>query len=220
MLQAKKTPFLTTSTTRLRNQSWHRRLGNHVQSHWRLITIGVGFAFLVVVCTGGVFIYNGYKRNQGLRALQEGVQLLQSGTAGDAAARLEDAERMLPKGEARTLTLLLLGKALAEQQQFDAENQIYERLLAQAGPHNYVKQLALMKLGQNAEQADDFSRAQELYKEAADLEGPIQGIALLARAGVLERADDDKTAQSLYGEFLESYADSPLADVVQQKRDE
>jgi tetratricopeptide (TPR) repeat protein len=188
--------------------------------HWRRIVIGVGAVFLVIVCAGGVFIYHGYKRNQGLRALQEGVHLLNSGTTVEATARLEEAERLLPKGEARTLALLLLGKAFAEQQQFDAEKHAYERLLEQDGSQNYLKQLALMKLGHAAERAGDFSRAQELYKEAADLEGPAQGLALLARARVLEEADEDATVQSLYDEFLEGYAGSPLADVVQQKRNE
>jgi tetratricopeptide (TPR) repeat protein len=223
VLQTKKTPLLTTSPTKLRRsraQSWYRRLGDHVQLHGRRIVIGVGAVFLVIVCAGGVFIYNGYKRNQGLRALQEGVQLLRSGTTEEATARLEEAERLLPKGEARSLALLLLGKAFAEQEQFDAEKHAYERLLGQAGPQNYIKQLALMKLGHAAERAGDFSRAQELYGEAAELEGPAQGLALLARARVLEQVDEDTTAQSLYDKFLDDYAGSPLADVVQQKRNE
>jgi tetratricopeptide (TPR) repeat protein len=192
-------------------------VGDWLQYHWRTLVMYSGIALLGVMCVLGIVLYRGYQNNQGLRFLQEGIFLLQQGKGEEATALLEGAIGRLRKGEPRTLALFFLGKSLSKQQKQEEEKQIYREIATRAETTNYVKQFALMGLAQAAEKDQEFSQAQQLYKEAAAIEGPAQGLALLAEARILEQMDDKNTAQLLYSKFLEEYTDSPLIEIIQQK---
>jgi tetratricopeptide (TPR) repeat protein len=180
--------------------------------------VAVGAVLIVILGAGGVMLlYRGYRQNQGLAALHEGIRLLQDGKAGEAVPQLEQAGHALPRGEARLLALFFLAQARAAQQQKDAENKVYEALIAQAGKEHYLKQFALIQLGRDAEQKQEFSRARQFYERAAAMSGPQQGLALLAAARVRQRLGQDEAAREAYAKFLADRPDSPLADVVQQQ---
>jgi tetratricopeptide (TPR) repeat protein len=192
-------------------------VGDWLQYHWRTLVLYSGMVLGVIICVAGVFLYREYQNNQGLRFLQEGMVLLQQGKEREATVLLEDAIGRLRKGEPRMLALFFLGKSLSKQQKQEEEKQVYKEIAARAETTNYIKQFALMELAQNAEKDQEFSQAQQFYKEAAAIEGPAQGLALLAEARILEQVNDRDMAQLVYSRFLEEYTDSPLIEIVQQK---
>jgi tetratricopeptide (TPR) repeat protein len=201
----------------VRVQCRGRRVGNALQARWRHLVFFLGGILLVVALgTGGLVLYQGYRENQGLEILQEGIQLLQAGQAGEAIARLERAGRMLPRGEARLLALFFLGQAL--QQRGETEREIYEALAKEAGEEHYLKQFVLVHLGCKAEQQQELSRAQQFYEQAAAMGGPMQTLALLAQARVWQRLGRDEAAQEVYAKFLVDHPDSLLVDIVQQQK--
>lgn len=188
-----------------------------LQTRKRPLMVAVGAVLIVILGAGGVMLYRGYRQNQGLAALHEGIRLLHDGKAGEAVPQLEQAGHALPRGEARLLALFFLAQARAAQQQKDAENKVYEALIAEAGKEHYLEQFALMQLGRDAEQKQEFSRARQFYEQAAAMSGPQQGLALLAAARVRQRLGQDEAAREAYAKFLADRPDSPLADIVQQQ---
>lgn len=222
MLQAKK-PFSVPQVplTKQRRQPFYQTVGDRLQEHLRLIALLAGVVLVLAFGIGGMLIYRGYQKSMGVQELQKGIAMLGAGKRDEALALLEKAEQRLT-GEARLLALFFQGQALSEQKQpgTDAERQAYEKLIAQAGSESFIRQLALMRLGQEAERNQNASLAQRFYQQAANINGPIQGIAMLAHARVLEGTKEGETAQALYEDFLQNYADSPLAEIVEQKKAE
>jgi tetratricopeptide (TPR) repeat protein len=197
--------------------SWTEEVVASVRQHRRAVLLGVGGVALLVLSIGGVFAYRGYQQQQGSRAFQQGLSFLRQNEATEAVASFARAERLLPAGVARQLTLLYLGKARALQHQPEDAQRAYEQSLAEKVSEPYVAQIALLQLGQEAEKQQDLAQAQRWYRQAAETAGPLQETALLAAARVLEGLGDTQAAQSLYERFIEQHADSPLVDLVRQK---
>lgn len=192
------------------------RLVKGILSARRFFVFIFGGTLFVALAASGVVLYRGYRVDQGVATLHRAVQLFQEGKAEDAIPMFEQASRRLPR-EARLLALVFLGRALMARAQEDQARELYESLVTEKGEDHYLKQLVLLQLGQQAEQKQEFARAQQFYEQAAALQGPWRGLALLAKARAWQRLHREAEAREVYTQFLATYPDSPLVDLVQQQ---
>lgn len=192
------------------------RLGKDPSQARRFFFFLLGGTLCVALVAGGLGLYRGYRESQGVATLHQAVRLFQEGKADAAIPLLEQASRRLSR-EARLLALVFLGHALKAQAQEDKAREVYESLVKEKEEDHYLKQLVMMQLGQEAEQKHEFVRAQQFYERAAALPGPWQGLALLAKARAWQRLRRDSEAREVYTQFLATYPDSLLVDLVQQQ---
>ncbi len=108
-------------------------------------------------------------------------------------ARLESANAQLLAGRA--------SEAAATYQQFLDGNP----------KTDYLRQLALVRLGQAHEQRDTPAEAARAYASAVDLAGPYAEEALAGQARAAEASGDTATATKLYQRFLQQ---NPTSDRV------
>ena len=57
---------------------------------------------------------------------------------------------------------------------------MYERSVQVRNNHGYITQVALLRLGQGAEEVGNFDTATEWYRQASLIDRPAKGEALLA----------------------------------------
>ena len=103
---------------------------------------------------------------------------------------------------------LLLGGKAAE------AAQAYQKFLDAGAPTDYLRQLALVRLGIAQEQTDKAADAMRTYASAAEMPGPYAEEALAGQARTAEASGDTTAAKDLYARFLEKYQTSdrrPLA---------
>jgi predicted negative regulator of RcsB-dependent stress response len=84
----------------------------------------------------------------------------------------------------------------------------YQKFLDAGPPSDYLRQLALVRLGHAQEQDDKAADAGRAYAAAAELPGPYAEEALAGQARSAEVAGDSATAKELYTRFLEKFAES------------
>ena len=158
-----------------------------------------------------------YRHSQGLEHFRAGLLAIESEEYDVAIAELTQAAEVLD-GESRGVAALHLGEMFEKSNQLVAAKAAYERVATfhDAGP--YLKQIALLRLGQGAEEAEEFAAAAQWYGEASRLDGPGKSEALLALGEALERQGEDIVPQA-YFDLLEQFPDSPLADIVRAKTD-
>ncbi len=132
-----------------------------------------------------------------------------------AIAALTRAEDMLG-GESRGLAVLYLGEAFEKHKQTTEAKAAYERAAVSPDAGSYVKQIALLRLGQGAEEAAELDAAAQWYGEASLLDGPGKSEALLALGEAVEQ-QGSATVPQAYLDLLDQFPDAPLADVVRAK---
>ncbi len=132
-----------------------------------------------------------------------------------AVAELAQAEAAL-QGERRGVAALHLGEAFEKSNQLLEAKDTYERIATSHDAGAYVKQIALLRLGHGAEEAEEFDTAAQWYREASGLDGPSKSEALLALGEALERQEGASVPQA-YFDLLEQFPDSPFADMVRTK---
>jgi predicted negative regulator of RcsB-dependent stress response len=84
----------------------------------------------------------------------------------------------------------------------------YQKFLDAGPPTDYLRQLALVRLGHAEEQNEKPAEAARAYASAAEMTGPYAEEALAGQARVAEAAGDTKAATDLYVRFLEKYPES------------
>ena len=84
----------------------------------------------------------------------------------------------------------------------------YQKFLDAGPPTDYLRQLALVRLGHAQEQDGKVAEAREAYAAAATMLGPYAEEALAGQARSAELAGDTATAKDLYTRFLEKFPDS------------
>ncbi len=156
-----------------------------------------------------------YRQSQGLEHFRVGLLALESKEYDAAVAALTQAEAAL-NGESGGIAVLHLGEAFEKSNQLLAAKAAYERVATSRNAGPYLKQIALLRLGQGAEEAEEFDAAVQWYREASRLDGPSKSEALLALGEALERQGGAPVPQA-YFDLLEQFPDSPLADIVRTK---
>lgn len=96
----------------------------------------------------------------------------------------------------------------------DEASEAYRAFLDAGVPTDYLRQLALTRLGQAHDKDGKPAEAQAAFAAAADLAGPFGDEALLGEARVAEKAADSAKARALYEQFLEKYPTSERRALV------
>ena len=84
----------------------------------------------------------------------------------------------------------------------------YQKFLDAGPPTDYLRQLALVRLGYAQEQDGKLAEAGQTFASAAALQGPYAEEALAGQARVAEASGDTAAAKDLYARFLEKFPDS------------
>jgi len=84
----------------------------------------------------------------------------------------------------------------------------------------YLRQLAVVNLAQASEREGNDAEARSFYSQAASLNGPLTGEALLGQARLYEKLNNSAKAVEVYQDFLSRYPDSPLGPMIKAKRTE
>ncbi len=217
MARSRKQELSPSSYPSARLIEWFRQRSGLIMHYKRQMVLG---GVVVVVCAiSGISwaAWTQYRQSQGLAHFRAGLLAIESEEYDVAMAELAQAEAVLDR-ESRGVAALHLGEVFEKSNQPAEAMAAYERVAAfhDAGP--YVKQIALLRLGQGAEEAEEFAAAAQWYDEASRLDGPGKSEALLALGEVLER-QGEATVPQAYVDLLEQFPDSPLAEVVRAKTD-
>ena len=152
-----------------------------------------------------------------LESLRSGIALLQNGKNEEAISHLEKANRQFKSGDKAQLAEFYLLKAYRKTGEVDKARIFSESIDRSAKDSGYPLQMLLMSQGRNAEKRNDLQAARKAYEEAAALEGPFVGDALLALARITEASGDVPATVVAREKYLMSYPNSPLAEVLRQK---
>ena len=218
MARSRKQELSPSSYPSARLIEWFRQRSGIITHYKRQIVLG---SIVVGVCTiSGIAwaAWAQYRHGQGLEHFRAGLLAIELEEYDMAIAELTQAEEVLD-GESRGVAALHLGEVFEKSNQPGAAKAAYERVATfhDAGP--YLKQIALLRLGQGAEEAEEFEAATQWYGEASRLDGPGKSEALLALGEALERQGEDIVPQA-YFDLLEQFPDSPLADIVRAKTEQ
>ncbi len=158
-----------------------------------------------------------YRYSAGLQQLSAGMAALETQNIQQAIDLLKEAGPSLSGSVAQGVALLYLGAAYEKDDQLAEAQAVYERSAHVRNNHGYITQVALLRLGQVAEQAGNFDSAMQWYSEAALIDRPGKGEALLALGEIAERNQDAATSAASYEDLLEHYPESPLAELIKAK---
>lgn len=189
-----------------------------LQKHRGLVRVVIGGGLALVLCASALSIYWEQQRQRGLEELRKGLLALSRSDLQSAVSSLEHASRALPTGEAQQLSFLYLGEAYLLEKKPEMTKQAYEKIFSESVEGEpYIAQLALFKLGRDAEQRGDLSQARQWYAKSSAIEGPMKPDSLLATARVFEAMNDHSSALLHYEKLLSQHPDSPLGEIVRQK---
>ena len=215
MARTRKQELSPSSYPSARLVEWLRKRSDVIRHYKQQIVLG---SVVVVVCAiSGISwaAWAQYRHNQGLEHFRVGLLAIESKEYDRAVAELTQAEAAL-QDESRGVAALHLGEAFEKSNQLLEAKDAYERVATSHDAGPYVKQIALLRLGHGAEEAEEFDTAAQWYREASGLDGPSKSEALLALGEALERQDGASVPQA-YFDLLEQFPDSPLADMVRTK---
>lgn len=217
MALSRKQELSPSSYPSARLVEWFRQRSDIITHYKRQIVLG-GVVVMVCAISGISWAaWAQYRHSQGLAYFRAGLLATASEEYDVAIAEFTQAEEVLG-GESRGVAALHLGEVFEKSNQPVEAKAAYERVAAfhDAGP--YVKQIAFLRLGQGAEEAEEFAAAAQWYGEASRLDGPGKSEALLALGEALER-QGEATVPQAYFDLLEQFPDSPLAEIIRAKTD-
>ena len=180
----------------------------------------VGGVAIVVVAASWIswVAWTQYRYSAGLQQLSAGMAALDKENLQQAIDLLKEAEPALSGSAAQGVALLYLGEAYEKDDQPARAKAMYERSAQVRNNRGYITQVALLRLGQGAEQAGNFDTATEWYRRASLIDRPGKVEALLALGEVAERNQDAETSATSYADLLEQYPESPLAELIKAKK--
>jgi tetratricopeptide (TPR) repeat protein len=180
----------------------------------------VGGVVIVVVAASWIswVAWTQYRYSAGLQQLSAGMAALDKENLQQAIDLLKEAEQALSGSAAQGVALLYLGEAYEKDDQPAQAKAMYERSAQVRNNRGYITQVALLRLGQVAEQAGNLDTATEWYRRASLIDRPGKVEALLALGEVAERNQDAETSATSYEDLLEQYPESPLAELIKAKK--
>ena len=215
MARTRKQELSPSSYPSARLIEWLRQRSDIISRYKQQIVLGSGVIVLCALSGISWAVWAQYRHSQGLTHFRAGLLAMESKEYDVAVAALTQAEAAL-NGESGGMAALHLGEVFEKSNQLVAAKAAYERVAASRDAGPYVKQIALLRLGHGAEEAEEFDAAVQWYREAARLDGPSKSEALLALGEALERQEGTSVPQA-YFDLLEQFPDSPFADIVRAK---
>ena len=216
MVSLRKKDLAPASYPSARLVEWFRTKATvRLIAYKRQIVYGVSFVCFLAIVGGAWLGWRAYRTTEGLAHLRDGVLAVKTQDFDSAIDDFKKAEKAL-FGENRALAIIHLGTAYEQTALTTEAFEAYKRALSLSP--SYLTQLALLRLGQGAEEAKAFDDAQNWYEKAAAMDGPLKGEALLALGETVERLGrDPEAAQLSYKRLLEEYPDYPMTEVVKEK---
>ena len=194
---------------------WFREQRTSLRQHTRSIVI-VGSLLGVGILGGGAWlVWADYRYDQGLIHFRTGLAALEATEYARAIDELTRAESVL-RGESRGLAAIYLGEAYEKNDRAADAKAAYERAATSDDAGGYIGQLAFLRLGHGAEQAEDLDSAESWYRESSILEGPGMSEALLALGEILEKMEGGRPPQP-YIDLLRKFPDTPFAKFVEAR---
>lgn len=215
MARSRKQTLSPASYPSARLVRWLREQGAVLREHTLAIVI-VGSLLGVGSVGGGAWlVWANYQYDQGLIHFRTGLAAIEASEYGQAIDDLTRAEAAL-RGESRDLATLHLGEAYEKNDQAADAKAAYERATTRDDVAGYIEQLAFLRLGHGAEQAEDLDAAESWYREASIIEGPSSSEALLALGEILEKMEGGRPPQP-YLDLLKKFPDTPFAKFVEAR---
>jgi len=178
-------------------------------------------AFAVILVVAGAFYsLRGARARQANEDLGSGLALLRSGKYGDAATQLtEVANRWQTTGPGQ-VARLYAASASVKAGNYDAAATLLADAVQGGALAPYLRQQALVTLAFALEQKGDTAGAATRYQEAAGMEGPFTGEAILGEARCRERLGNTAAARDLYQRYAREFPTAPDVSHATAKADE
>jgi tetratricopeptide (TPR) repeat protein len=194
--------------------------GLKLEKSWSRLRWWVGGGVALLVVAGCLFIYRDYQKANLGDALQAGIVAVQRGNGKEALPLLEKSvENGKVDEELQLVARIYLADVYVRDRKFDDAKKILEKNSSYSfslSSSDYLRQMLLLRIGRVAEEEKDLSEAQKSYQEAADIDGPFAGEALLALASVNQDKGDLTAASEARKKFLSNFPNSPFVGVVQE----
>ncbi len=165
----------------------------------------------IVVLLAAILIFRAVRSNRETSASQAYAQahaLLDDKKYDDAATAFRQVADGYSSTSYANLAQLETGNALLLAGKVGEAAVEYQKFLDAGAPTDYLRQLALVRLGHAQEQDGKVAEAGQAYAAAATMPGPYAEEALAGQARIAEVAGDVATAKDLYTRFLEKFPES------------
>lgn len=177
-----------------------------------------GVALLVVLAVAGLVVNSQTtSAREANFDLAQGIKEFEAGRYTDASTKLNDVAMRWKSTAAGDLAGLYAAQALLRSNNASAAIPALEAAVQHQGWPPYLKQQAVLGLGQALERSGDKSGAAGRYAEAAAMEGPYTGVAVYAEARVREQLGDLAAAKKLYERLVNEFSESPDVEIARAK---
>lgn len=171
----------------------------------------LGVLALVLVAVGAWYSLRAARARQANEDLGNALVALRGGKYDDAATQLtEVANRWQGTGPGQVASLYAASAAV-KAGKYDAAATVLGGVVQGGTLAPYLRQQALVTLAFALDRQGDTAAAAARYEEAAGLEGPFTGEAILGAARARERAGDATAARDLYQRYAREFPSAPEA---------
>jgi outer membrane protein assembly factor BamD (BamD/ComL family) len=174
-----------------------------------------GFAIAVVLVAGLVSLRSARLR-QANEDLAQALQTLEGGRYAEAATQLTGVAERWQATPVGQLAELLAALSNIRANNLDAGSRLAD-IAAGVEPTPYLHQQAVVGLAYSLERKGDLQGAAGRYAEAAGVEGPYTGLALLGEARCRSQLGDQDKARTLYDTYVQRFPQAPDSDLVRSK---
>jgi predicted negative regulator of RcsB-dependent stress response len=171
----------------------------------------------LVVLLAAILVFRAVRSSRQAGAAQAYAQahaLLDDKKYADAAVAFQQVADAYSSTSYAPLAQLEAGNALLMDGRGADAAVAYQKFLDEGPATDYLRQLALVRLGHAQEQAGTLAEAARAYATAAALPGPYAEEALAGQARIADASGDPAQAKDLYARLLEKYPQSDRRAVV------
>ena len=171
----------------------------------------------IVVLLAAVLIFRAVRASRQASAAQAYAQahvLLDDKKYADAATAFQQVADTYSSTSYAALSQLDAANALLLADRAAEAATAYQKFLDAGPPTDYLRQVALVRLGHAQEQDGKPADAARTFASAAELAGPYAEEALAGQARTAEVSGDQAAAKDLYARFLEKYPQSDRRPLV------
>jgi outer membrane protein assembly factor BamD (BamD/ComL family) len=187
--------------------------GENSQSlSWGLVAVGV-----VALLMAGASSIRAARVRQANEDLGRALVEFRAGHYASAATQLAEVANRWQATAAGQLAALYAANADLKSDNLEAATGLLQDLVARRDWPPYLQQEALFDLGVALERKADSANAATRYQEAAAIDGPYAGPAVLGEARCRELLGEKDKAQALYQRYAHDFPDAAEADVVGAK---
>jgi len=187
------------------------------QENRRLVMQVGGAMAAVALVVVGLLSVRGARARQANDDLTQALVALRAGHNSEAATQLMDVANRWQSTNPGRIARLYAAQADLKAGNFDAAATALQDLVSNAEVPSYLRQDALVTLGYALDHKADLAGAAARYGEAASLEGPYTGMAILGEASCRERLGQKDEARKLYERYAREFPDNGDTESVSGK---